>query len=264
VDSPGAQTVEHPAQPVGGAERRFETLLDQWALEYGVESALEGPADGSRGNPTVRCLGLARRGIRVTSAWITTEKAAFARGAYMASTANTASAASAATAGGQARIDTRVLADPMRAAEELPSSDLVITYDALAVVADWREYLRALARLAGKVLVVVVRNPQYLSVTLPVVTLRAATRLGWEHAFQGSEAWQTEALAPVLWSLGRVRDHVYLKGEGWASELLSALLRRSPFEAPEWLRSRASAMHAFVVDMRPRTPQARRHLVRVG
>jgi hypothetical protein len=42
----------------------------------------------------------------------------------------------------------------------------------------------------------------------------------------------TSALAPVLWEIGRVREHEPIQGDG----------------------------HAFVVDVTPRTPQARRRL----
>ena len=56
----------------------------------------------------------------------------------------------------------------------------------------------------------------------------------------------------------------YFGGPGWTDELLPALLKHPCFEgAPAALRARTAHLHAFVVDRRPRTPQARRRLVTV-
>ena len=58
---------------------------------------------------------------------------------------------------------------------------------------------------------------------------------------------RTEALAPVLWEIGRVREHMFL-------EVPPLGLR-----APRLVR-RVAPQHAFVIDVTPRTPQARRRL----
>ena len=131
--------------------------------------------------------------------------------------------------------------------------------------------------------------------------------------------WHTETLAPLLWELGRVRDHAYFdcpwwpdlqvspgqtlfdrtKGlfrtkrkdvtftadggvlaqrfvygqqkwpyfgdEGFKEELGPALRRHPSFEvAPMKIRARAAHLHAFAVDVAPRTPQARRRLTTVS
>jgi hypothetical protein len=53
----------------------------------------------------------------------------------------------------------------------------------------------------------------------------------------------------------------YFGGEGWVEELLPALLRHPGFDgSTSRLRARIAHLHAFVVDVRPRTPQARRRL----
>jgi hypothetical protein len=56
----------------------------------------------------------------------------------------------------------------------------------------------------------------------------------------------------------------YFGGDGWASELHPALLRHPGFDGSDArLLRRLAHLHAFVVDMRPRTPQARRRLAQV-
>ena len=57
----------------------------------------------------------------------------------------------------------------------------------------------------------------------------------------------------------------YFGGPGWVDELAPALLRHPAFEGgPPMLVHRAAHLHAFVVDVRPRTPQARRRLAQAG
>jgi hypothetical protein len=204
-----------------------------------------------------------------------------------------------------------------RAAEELPPSDLVIAYHAVPLVDDWRGYLQVLGKLARKALVVTVCNPDNWG----VVAIRVASGLRGLRGMKAPETWRTEVLAPELWNLGRVREHVYFDapwwpdlqvapgqslrdrarqlwgqrrselrftaeergaelagrfvyddakwpyfgGEGWIEELQPALLRHPAFEGVRpGLARYLSHLHAFVVDMRPRTPQARRRLAQVG
>jgi hypothetical protein len=117
--------------------------------------------------------------------------------------------------------------------EPLEPADLVMVHDALAQAGDWRAYLRKLAGLARKVLVLLAPNPQSV--------------LGWgREASLGS----TTTLAPVLWELGRVREHTYVDVP-WGLD-----------RAPASVLVRAARSHAFVVDVRPRTRQARRRMLR--
>ncbi|HVP71622.1 MAG TPA: hypothetical protein VMS45_09865, partial [Gemmatimonadaceae bacterium] len=160
MDALAAQPIEHD-RGLGTAYERwcFYQRVERWAVEYGVESALEGPIDGMAGVSGVHLVGLARRGVRVTSALPTDEKAHIARGVY-------------ARAG--ATVDVRVVApNASPRAGELPSSDLVVAYHALPLVDDWRAYLAALAKLARKVLVVTVCNPDNWG----VAAIRLAGRL---------------------------------------------------------------------------------------
>ncbi len=117
--------------------------------------------------------------------------------------------------------------------EALEPADMVMVHDALAQAGDWRAYLKKAAGVARKVFVLLAPNPQSV--------------LEWgREAALGS----TTTLAPVLWELGRVREHAYVDVP-WG-------LGR----APPSVVARAARSHAFVVDVRPRTRQARRKLLR--
>jgi hypothetical protein len=198
-------------------------------------------------------------------------------------------------------------ADPDDALSSLPSSDMVLAYHALEMVDDWRGYLADLARKAKKILVVTVCNPANWGVSL----IRTLGRLRGTSDLNPPDAWRTDVLAPVLWELGRVREHVYFDcpwwpdlqvspgqsladrgwkllfgqrerveftatgpdsrlsaqhvygaelwpyfgGNGGSGELARALRRHPGFDsAPLRIRRVAAHLHAFVVDVRKRTP----------
>jgi hypothetical protein len=275
----------------------FYQRMEKWAAEYGVESALEGPVDGMAGVRGVHCAGLARRGVRVVSVVPTPRAAEIARGVY------------SGVAPG-ANVDVRVAGDEA-AVSELPPSDLVLVYHALPFVNDWRTYLRTLGRLARKVLVVATCNPRNWGFTAVSVVGRV----------RAPDVWRSETLAPPLWEIGRVREHVYFDapwwpdlpvapgqslanrlkqmfslggggarfappeqgavlaakyvygperwpyfgGPGWLDELEPALLRHPSFEGmASRMVERMAHLHAFVVDVRPRSPQARRRLAQAS
>ena len=297
--------IEHD-RGLGTAYERFHfyKLLDRWASEYEVRTALEGPVDGMAGVSGVHLVGLARRGLHATSSVQNDAQAAVARAVYE-------------RAGAGKEADVRVVADPMRAARELSPCDLVVAYHALPLVADWRAYLRILAKLAKKALVVCVCNPDNWGVT----AIRLASMVRGLAGLRPPDVWQTAVLGPELWNVGRVRDHVYFDapwwpdlqvapgqsllhragqllgqrrsevrftadergaqmagrfvygsgrwpyfgGDGWADELEPALRRHPSFEGVRPTLGRHLAhLHAFVVDTRPRTPQERRRLAQAG
>jgi hypothetical protein len=205
--------------------RRF---VDRVGLQYGVQSVLEGPIDGTPGKRGAYALLLSARGLGVTVAVSRVDEEATARLGY-AETAFTP--------------EIKCVVDPL-AQGALPQADMVISFDAPPSVPSWQDYVLALARAARKVLIVVVRNPdRVLS--------------GPSHAGR-----QTRGLAGVLWRAGRVREHVYLGVPFWVTAL-----RRARGQFTEAIESPAGAavlltasLHAFVVDTAPRTPQARRRL----
>lgn len=292
---------------LGSAYERycFYQLLDKWAAEYGVETLLEGPVDGMAGIAGVHGVGLARKGVKVTAVLPTEAHAEVTRAVYT---------------GCGAAVETRIAGEHDVAS--LPQADMVVAYHALSFVEDWRSYVKALASRAKKVLVVSVCNPDNWGVY--VMQALAKARGNWKAG--PPENWKTAQLAPELWNVGRVRDHVYFDapwwpdlpafeaagdayagrsvkdrllkkvfgsreaggaskdtaladkyvygasrwpyfgGPGWIDDLLPALLKHPCFEgAPSpSLRKHTAHLHAFVVDMRPRTPQARRKLAQVG
>jgi hypothetical protein len=295
MESLGTQTIDRD-RGLGTAYERwcFYQRMSQWAAEYGVQSALEGPVDGMAGVRGVHCVGIAREGVSVVAALPSEASAAIAREVY----------ATAGLPGRAADVDVRVV-EPSRVAD-LPPSDLVLVYHALPFVDDWRTYLRTLGGIARKVLIVATCNPHNWGFT-------AVSLMG---RVKAPEVWRTETLAPVLWELGHVRDHVYFDapwwpdlpvapgqslgdrlkamftrsggarfappergaklasryvygpgrwpyfgGPGWLDDLEPALLRHPSFEgASASVVRRVAHLHAFVVDRRPRTPQARRRL----
>jgi hypothetical protein len=90
--------------------------------------------------------------------------------------------------------------------------------------ADFRRELAVAAKSAGRLVIVVVENRV-----------------------------RNEEIAPFLWSLGRVREHVAF---GFAFEVLE--------HAPLFVTKRAARYRAYAIDVTPRTPQARRRLKQAG
>lgn len=292
--------IEHD-RGLGTAYERycFYQLLDAWARRLDVKSFVEGPVDGMAGVPSVYGVGLAIRGVAVTSTVTSEEQGRVVREIY---------------AGAGATADVRVV-DPGDVANALPKADMVLTYHALSMVPDWRRYLQAVAGRATKGLVVAVCNPQNWGVSL----VRLLGRLQGKGDVAPPEAWHKEALAPELWKLGRVREHEYFDcpwwpdlhvspgqkltdrakglvnksdqvafglqrtdvkmadrfvydgarwpyfgGPGWQEELMPALLKHPSFEGSKAkLKAYTGHLHAFLVDVAPRTRQAKLRLKQV-
>ena len=126
--------------------------------------------------------------------------------------------------------------------DALEPADLVMVHDALDRAPDWRAYLKQLAGTARKVLVLLAPNPDRID-------SRLAHLFG---AGRRTARGSTTALASVLWELGRVREHAYLDVP-WGLD-----------GAPASLVMRVARFHALVLDVRPRTRQARRRLLRTA
>lgn len=135
----------------------------------------------------------------------------------------------------------------------LPKSDLVLIHGG-ALGGDWRSGLTSLAKHATKLVIVVVENPRAWQAQSHALFERLT---GGKHAngTNGNGGWgKTADLAPVLWELGRVREHLFLDVPPFAST--TALAPRLASR----LAPRLAPRHAFVVDVTPRSPQARRRL----
>ncbi len=305
MTTPKPQALVREDRGLGTAYERycFYQRMTAWAEQYEVRTLLEGPIDGMAGVGGVHGVGLARSGIEVVSAVPTPAHADVARGVYARADAK----ASVVVAG-------------YDEIEKLPLSDMVLCYHAFELVPDWRMHLRRVAKLARKVLVVTVCNPDNWGVAL----IRSIARLRGVRGMEAPEAWRKDVLAPELWSLGRVKEHAYFDcpwwpdlqvspgqsltdrlrkmaglrgkkasgfeftdtpedsvvatkyvygpdrwpyfgGPGWLDELLPALLKHPCFEGAtsRALLARSAHLHAFVVDMRPRTPKERRRLAQL-
>jgi hypothetical protein len=254
----------------------FAQRLAGWVEAFQATSALEGPLDGIDGIAGVHGVSLAARGLTLTSAVASDAEAEIARAVYAAGAPGVT-------------VDVRVTATSEIGA--LPQADLVIAYRALAAVADVEGYLRALAGRAKKALIVVVDNPAHWArrggVTAADGDTPALARIAWalgrvrDHAYFDAPWWpETGAARGALrsragaWLFARAgvapdadrfvygpERWPHQGGDGWATELLPALRGAPSLEgrAAGTLR-RFAHRHAFVVDVRPRTPQARRRL----
>jgi len=188
---------------LGSAYERyhFYQLVSRWADHYGVKSLLEGPRDGMAGVPGVHGVGLACQGLPVLSVVGSREQAAVTRAVYERA--------------GATKFEVRALEGPLDADDfapvrALPPHDMVIAYHALETD-DWRAYLRALGRLARKVLVVTTCNPHNWGVMI----VRAVGTVRGARGLAPPDAWRTEVLAPELWEIGRVKSHVFFDAPWW-------------------------------------------------
>jgi hypothetical protein len=208
----------------------FEALLDEWAAKYDARTAIE-RIIGPKASPA--CAALVVRGGIVVAVVDDAASAGHVREAY------------------GAKADVRVATPSRRGARiglhsarddaELPKCDLVVVHGE-ALAGDWRGSLLALGKLAVKLVVVGVENPGAWQAEARSLFARVAGGMN------GGSGWgRTEALAPVLWEIGRVREHAFLD--------VPRLATRVPR-----LARRVAPLHAFVIDVTPRSPQARRRL----
>jgi hypothetical protein len=195
----------------------FGALLDDWAAKYDVRTVLE-RVIGRSESPA--CAALVARGVTVAAVVDDAAGVDHVRAAYGAKT------------------DVRIAG---RGEAESAKSDLVVIHGE-APAEDWRAAVLALGAQAAKLVVIGVENPGTWRAEARSLFARVSGRAN------GGSGWgRTEALAPVLWEIGRVRAHTFL-------EVPPLGLR-----APRLVR-RVAPLHAFVIDVTPRTPQARRRL----
>ncbi|HEY2509240.1 MAG TPA: hypothetical protein VGI39_00155 [Polyangiaceae bacterium] len=195
----------------------FASLLEQWAARYEVTTVLE------RGlGPSVRpaCASFAARGNAIFAVVDDGSSAEAVRAAY----------------GPKAKVH-------LQGDEgELPKSDLVVIHGDHPG-GDWRHELAAFGSHASKLVVVSVPNAG----AWQAQARRLLARARGEEVPREDGWGRTEALAPVLWSIGRVREHAYVD--------VPSVGDRAPK-----LVHRVAGGHVFLVDVTPRTPQARRKI----
>jgi hypothetical protein len=179
-------------------------LFDRWSGGLGVARACEGPIDGMAGMPGLHLLGFAHRGIDVTVCLTDDDALARVRTLYR-------------NQGVLPRLSTRRLA-----AEELPSGgfDVVVSYNALPYVDDWRAYLRRLFATDARWFFIVVSNP----VSYGTVLRRAQRALRRETVTElfDRECTRRASIEPELAAHGTVLSHDYLDCPWWPDFILPA------------------------------------------
>jgi hypothetical protein len=179
-------------------------LFDRWRERLSVASACEGPIDGMAGIPGLHLLGYAHRGIAVTVCLTDDEALARVRALYR-------------NQGVLAQLTTRHLA-----AEDIPTGmfDVLVSYNALPYVDDWRGYLRRLFEANARWFFIVVSNP----VSYGTYLRRTQRALGRETVAElfDSECTRREAIEPELASHGTIVSHAYLDCPWWPDFVLPA------------------------------------------
>ena len=192
-------------------------LLKKWLAPLGVATALEGPVDGMAGIPGLHLLPAAARGTRVTAIVPDAEGAEVVRGVYR-------------TVGLQERLDVRV-----GTAWPDETFDLVLTYNALPSVPDWRSYLGEAARHAHRLLLVSVTHPTSYGVFVRRI-LRLAQPGPKPLELFDHPSTRPRELEPELLRHGRITEDAYVDCPWWpdlfvetGQTLLTGTLSRLPF-----------------------------------
>ncbi len=146
--APGVVPLPPPAHHDVGLGTAYERwavyrLLGKWLETREIATALEGPVDGMAGIPGLHLVPAAARGARVTVLVPDAPAAETVRGVY-------------ATLGLADRLDVRA-----SAAWPEETFDLVLTYNALPSVLDWKGYLAEAAARARRHLFVVTHPASY-------------------------------------------------------------------------------------------------------
>jgi hypothetical protein len=203
-------------------------LFERWAKNRYIETALEGPIDGMAGIPGLHLLGLARKGTRVTVALPDTAALDIVRAIYRLQ-------------GVEDRLTTlEILGDE----STLPGNyDLVLTYNALPLVGDWRSYLERLAKRASRFLLVSVTNPY--SYGVGIRKLQRLMESAREPELFDHDSVRPSVLGPFLERFGRVVEHEHLDSPWWpdlfvptGQTLAGATLRRLPIVG-KWIAERS-------------------------
>lgn len=192
-------------------------LLGRWLEGTAASTALEGPVDGMAGIPGLHLVPAAARGVRVTVVVPDAEAADVVTGVYR-------------TLGLEDRLDVRV-------SDGWPGGtyDIVLSYNALPSIPDWRGHLLAAARHA--------RRRLWVSVTHPAsygVQLRRALRLAQPGPRTMELFDHPSTKAPVLEAElrrhGRIVGDAFVDCPWWpdlfvetGETLLTGTLSRLPF-----------------------------------
>jgi hypothetical protein len=179
-------------------------LFDRWSEGLNVASACEGPIDGMAGMPGLHLLGFARRGVDVTVC--SSDDGALHRVRTLYGNQGLAG-----------RLTTRVLP-----ADAIPAGpfDVLVSYNALPYVDDWRSYLARLFAADARWFFLVVSNP----VSYGTFLRRGQRALRGERVTElfDYECTRRSAIEPALTHHGTILRHDYLDCPWWPDFLLPA------------------------------------------
>jgi len=179
-------------------------LMDRWSQGLALRTACEGPLDGMAGIPGLHLLGLAKKGISVTVCLPDEGALSRVRTLYR-------------RLGVDSRLTTRVLQ-----ADAIPtdSVDVLLSYNALPYVTDWREYLDRLFAARARWFFVVVSN----SASYGTYLRRLQRTIRGEKVIElfDHEAARRETIEAELSRRGRLVAHDYLDCPWWPDFLLPA------------------------------------------
>lgn len=192
-------------------------LLTRWLAPLGISTALEGPVDGMAGIPGLHLIPAAVGGARVTVVVPDDKAAEVVRGVYR-------------TVGVEERLD-------VRASSEWPDEkfDVVLTYNALPSVRDWRGHLAEAARRARRRLFASVTHPASYGVFVRK-TLRLAQPGARPLELFDHPSTKPGVLEPELTRYGTIVGDAYVDCPWWpdlfvetGETLLTGTLSRLPF-----------------------------------
>ncbi len=179
-------------------------LFDRWSEGRRVETAAEGPLDGMAGIPGLHLMGFAHRGIHATVCLPDDEALARVRAIYRRQ-------------GIEDRLSTYRIA-----ADAVPTGpvDVLVSYNALPYVNDWRGYLKKVLSADARWFFVIVSNP----VSYGTYLRRVQRTIRGEDVVElfDHEATRRAAIEPELEKHGRILSHDYLDCPWWPDFLLPA------------------------------------------
>jgi hypothetical protein len=179
-------------------------LFDRWADGRAIRTACEGPIDGMAGMPGLHLLGLAHQGVSATVYCPDDGALARVRALYLGQ-------------GVERCLTTRRIDADAIPGEEF---DVLVSYNALPYVHDWRDHLARLFRARARWFFIVVSNP----VSYGTYLRRAQRALRGEDKVElfDHECTRRALIEPELAQHGRVLAHDYLDCPWWPDFLLPA------------------------------------------
>jgi hypothetical protein len=179
-------------------------LFDRWAKDLRIEKACEGPVDGMAGIPGLHLLGFAKRRIPVTVFLDDDDALERVRAIYR-------------KLGVESMLSTQRLDS-----NALPAGkfDVLVNYNAIPYVDDWRSYLDSLFTIEARWFFIVVSNP--VSYGTYLRRLQRTVRSERVSELFDHEGVRREAIEPALASRGRIIAHDYLDCPWWPDFLLPA------------------------------------------